>query len=235
MSVAIVVPTYNEAETLPELVRQLYSLPVSDLKLIVVDDNSPDGTGQLAEKLSQEYGGTIEVLHRNGKLGLGTAYVQGFQQALIQGADYIVQMDADLSHSPDYIPAFLQELQEAEVVIGSRYVSGGGVDKSWSPRRRVLSYLGNLYIRVALGIKVKDVTSGFKGFRGYVLESLDWSKFKCKGFAFQAEMAYACENKGYKTVEYPINFAERAGGRSKISVEIVIEALWRSLLLRWSE
>ncbi|MBI4298773.1 MAG: polyprenol monophosphomannose synthase [Chloroflexi bacterium] len=234
MTVAVVVPTYNEAEVLPEFVHQLFSLSIPDLQLIVVDDSSPDGTGKLAESLSINHGGNIKVLHRRGKLGLGTAYVQGFQYALKQGADYIIQMDADLSHSPEYIPAFLQELKKVEVVIGSRYVPGGGLDKKWGMRRRALSYLGNLYIRLASGIKVKDATSGFKGFRSYVLSSLDWSKFKCKGFAFQAEMAYACERKKFRIDEYGITFAERASGRSKISINIVIEALWRFLPLRWS-
>ena len=233
-SVAVVVPTYNEAENLPVLVRRLFALNIPNPRLIVVDDGSPDGTGEVATKLAQQFGGRLEVIQRGRKLGLGTAYVAGFSRALSEGADYVLQMDADLSHTPEYIPELLKELKDADVVVGSRYVPGGGVDETWGLRRRLLSSVGNLGIRVIAGLRVRDATSGFKAFRGSVLSSLDLTRFRCKGFAFQAELAHACQRRGYEVVEHPIVFASRAKGRSKMSLAIVVEAVWRLLPLRWN-
>jgi dolichol-phosphate mannosyltransferase len=230
---AAVVPTYNEAENLPELAERFFGLGIPNARLIVVDDNSPDGTAEVAEKLSERFDGRLELIRRPGKQGLGTAYVDGFSRALSQGADYVLQMDADLSHGPEYIPAFLGTLKEADVVVGSRYTVGGGVDESWSLKRRLLSYLANWGIRAVGGLKVKDVTSGFKGYRGGALRSLDLTQFRCKGFGFQAEVAHACQRLGLTVVEHPIVFADRTQGRSKMSLSIAFEALWRLLLLRW--
>ena len=152
---------------------------------------------------------------------------------LREDTEYVVQMDADLSHVPEYIPVFLDALNRADVVVGSRYVPGGGFDKDWGPTRRFLSYLGNFGIRWAGGLNVKDATSGFKAYRSSALRSLELSQFRCKGFGFQSEMAYACEQQGYRVVEHPIVFATRTRGRSKMSLFIVFEAIWRLMLLRW--
>ena len=230
---AIVVPTYNEAGNLPELADRIFALGIPDTRIIVVDDGSPDGTAEVARELAGSFDGRVEVIERSGKQGLGTAYVRGFSHALAQGAGYVLQMDADLSHAPEYIPALLKALDDADVVVGSRYVPGGGVDEVWSPKRRLVSYLGNLGIRLVAGLKVKDATSGFKAFRGSALSALALSEFRCNGFGFQSEVAHACQRRGYRVIEYPIVFQERTRGRSKMSVFIVIEALWRLLPLRW--
>ena len=232
--VAVVVPTYNEAGSLPELVRRLFSLNIPNAKLIVVDDGSPDGTGRIARELSQDLDGRLVLIERHEKLGLGTAYVAGFSRALEEGAEYVLQMDADLSHAPEYVPALLEMLREADVVVGSRYAPGGGSEETWGVLRRLLSLAGNFGIRAIVGLKVKDATSGFKGFRGSVLKSLDLSLFRCKGFGFQAEVAYVCERRGYRVVEYPIVFTSRASGQSKMSVSIALEAIWHLLPLRWN-
>ena len=181
-----------------------------------------------------KYGGRVEVIQRGGKLGLGTAYVRGFSQALSEGADYVLQMDADLSHPPEAIPALLDKLSEAKVVVGSRYVEHGGVDESWSLSRRALSYFGNLGIRLITGLRVRDATSGFKAFQAATLRALDMSTFRCTGFAFQAEMAHACQRNAYTVAEHPIIFMDRTRGKSKMSLAIVVEAVLKLLPLRWS-
>lgn len=231
--VMVVVPTYNEAQNLPELAKRLFALNIPNLGLIIVDDNSPDGTGQVAEDLSKEYGGRLRVIHRSGKLGIATAYEEAFELALQNGADVIIQMDADLSHNPEYILAFIEKLKAADVVVGSRYVKGGGFDPSWEWHRKLLSTLGNLYIRVVTGVKVRDTTSGFKAYRRSVLEDIKLKNFKCKGFAFQAEMAYICLKRNYRVVEHPIIFMGRTTGKSKMSLYIIFEALWKLLPLRF--
>ena len=232
--VAVVVPTYNEAENLPELARRIFGLGIPNARMIVVDDGSPDGTGQVARKLAHQLDGRLDLIQRGRKLGLGTAYVEGFSRALAQGAHLVVQMDADLSHPPEYIPAFLKGLNEAEVVVGSRYVPDGGVEETWSVPRRLLSFVGNVGIRAITGLRIRDVTSGFKAYRGSALSSLDLTQFRSKGFAFQAEMAHACQRRGYRVAEHPIVFANRATGRSKMSTAILLEAIWRLVPLRWS-
>ncbi len=231
--VAIVVPTYNEASNLPRLAERLFALGIPNVRLIVVDDSSPDGTAQVAKELSQRLGGRLAVIERPGKQGLGTAYKEGFSRALQENAQYVLQMDADLSHAPEYVPALIGQLRQADVVVGSRYVKGGGVDEKWSLKRRTLSYFANLGIRMAAGLRVKDATSGFKAYRASVLRSLRMAEFRCRGFGFQAEVAYACQRQGYRVVEYPIEFHDRTEGKSKMSLHIAFEALWRLLLLRW--
>ena len=232
-SVAVVVPTYNEAENLPELARRVFALDIPNARMIVVDDGSPDGTGEVAKRLTEQHGGRLELIQRGSKQGLGTAYVEGFSRALASGADYVLQMDADLSHPPEYIPDFLQQLTKVDVVVGSRYVPGGGVDESWRLPRSLLSLVGNLAIRLITGLKVKDATSGFKAFRSSALHSLDLTQIQSRGFAFQAEVAHSCQRRGYRVVEHPIVFASRAKGRSKMSAAIILEAMWRLLPLRW--
>jgi len=231
--VVVVVPTYNEAENLPQLARRIFALNIPNCNLIVVDDGSHDGTAEVATRLSDELDGHVEVIQRGRKMGLGTAYVQGLTRALATGADYIIHMDADLSHAPEYIPGFLDALKEADVVVGSRYVPGGGVEGEWGFRRRVLSLLGNRGIRIITGLKVKDATSGFKGFRRGVIESLDMSRFRCKGYGFLPEATHAFERRGDRVVEHPIVFGRRASGESKLTFPIVLEAMWKLLPLRW--
>ena len=230
---AVVVPTYNEAANLPQLAERLFGLGIPNTTLIVVDDSSPDGTADVAETLAEELSGRVEVIRRGAKQGLGTAYVDGFRRALAGGADYVVQMDADLSHAPEYIPEFLRALEQADVVVGSRYAPGGGTDKTWSVKRRLLSVLSNYGIRAVGGIDVKDATSGFKAYRADALSSLELGRLQCKGFGFQVEVAKACQRQGHKVVEQPILFVDRVRGESKMSLSIVAEASWRLLLLRW--
>ncbi len=230
---AVVVPTYNEAANLPQLAERLFGLGIPNTTLIVVDDSSPDGTAEVAETLAEELGGRVEVIRRRAKQGLGTAYVDGFRRALAGGADYVVQMDADLSHAPEYIPEFLSALERADVVVGSRYAPGGGTDETWSVKRRLLSVLSNYGIRAVGGVDVSDATSGFKAYRADALRSLELGRLRCKGFGFQVEVAKACQRQGHKVVEHPILFVDRARGESKMSLFIVAEGLWRLLLLRW--
>ena len=231
--VTVVVPTYNEANNLPELADRVFALDIPNTRLIVVDDNSPDGTADVARELAGRFKGKLDVIRRPAKLGLGTAYIEGFSRALAQESEYVVQMDADLSHPPEYIPALLEGLRRADVVVGSRYVRGGRIDHSWSLKRRLLSQFANFGFRIAAGLKVRDTTSGFKAYRASALRSLALSQLRCSGFGFQAEVAFVCQRQRYRVAEYPIVFTDRARGKSKMSAFIVLEALWRLLLLRW--
>lgn len=234
MKVTVVVPTYNEADNLPELVRALFDLPLPELRLIVVDDNSPDGTGELAEQLAAQHPGRISVIHRPGKLGLGSAYKEGFRHALAQGAEAVVQMDADFSHSPRYIPEMIRHLAEYDVVVGSRYVPGGRLDERWSWWRYFLSWWANqVYVRTILGLHVRDATAGFKAFRREVLEAIDFSRVVSNGYVFQVEVAYLCEKLGFRVLEIPIYFEDRRIGRSKMSMSVKLEAALRVWQIRW--
>lgn len=226
--VMVVVPTYNEAENLPELLTVLFGLGIPNLKVLIVDDNSPDGTGQMADRLAEEqYQGKLEVIHREGKQGLGTAYIAGFKHALMRGADYIVEMDADFSHNPQIIKRFLEVIQEADVAVGSRYTPGGSIDERWKLIRRVISKGGSIYARAILGLKVHDTTAGFKMFRAEALRCLPLEQVKSNGYAFQVEMAYLSQKRGLRVVEVPIHFNDRTLGKSKMSANIAIEAAWR--------
>ena len=229
MQLTVVLPTYNEAQNLPVLVETLLSLAITDcrLRVLVVDDNSPDGTGEIADRLAATSGGRVHVLHRPGKLGLGPAYVAGFRWALDQGADLIVEMDADFSHNPKYLPAMVAAIAEADVVVGSRYVPGGMVDPTWPIWRRFISWWGSAYARAILGLRVHDATAGFKLFRRHVLERLPLEQTRSNGYAFQIEIAYLCERLGFRVVEIPIVFDDRTVGTSKMSPAIAIEASWR--------
>jgi len=234
LKTVIVIPTYNEADNLAEMSQALFALPVADLHLIVVDDNSPDGTGRVADELAQKYNGRFTIIHRPGKQGLGTAYAQGFQVALAQGAEIIVQMDADFSHSPDYIPEMIRSLETYDVVVGSRYVAGGSVDEEWSWWRYALSWGANqLYSRLILGIHAQDATAGFKAFRREVLQTIHLDEVISNGYVFQVEMAYLCQKLGYRVLEFPIYFEDRRIGQSKMDVPVKVEAVWRVWQIRW--
>jgi dolichol-phosphate mannosyltransferase len=228
----VVTPTYNEAENLPILVEEILSLNLDNLEIMIVDDNSPDGTGQIADQLAQTYSHQIEVIHREGKLGLGTAYVAGFTRALAKSAEAIIEMDADLSHPPQSIPKLLEKIKDYDVVIGSRYISEGSVNPDLPPWRGFLSRAGNTYVRLITGLKVRDVTSGFRCFKREVLEGIDLRRVRSTDYAFQIEMAYACQRKGYRLGEVPISFRARTRGESKISWGIICEALWRAWEIR---
>jgi dolichol-phosphate mannosyltransferase len=230
LKVAIVVPTYNEAETLPMLIEKVRDQRIEGLGFVVVDDGSPDGTGDIADAIADEFPGVFIVIHREGKQGLGTAYMAGFNAALDAGAERIVEMDADLSHPPNVLNGLIDELDNADVAVASRYVAGGGVDPDWSWGRRQISYWGNVGIRTILGLKVKDATAGFKGFKRKTLETIDIDRMRLTGFGFQAEVAYRCQKAGMRVVEHPYTFMERTAGKSKMSFGIVVEAF---LQLSW--
>ena len=230
----VVIPTYNEAANLPSLVDKLLPLNVPNLQVLFVDDASPDGTGQIAEDLARKFPGRIDVIHRTGKFGLGTAYIQGFTWALGHGADYIIQMDADFSHSPEYISQFLEFAQEFDVVIGSRYVSGGKLDEQWSIGRRLLSWWANsVWTRLLLGVKTRDATSGFKCWRRSALEQINLQRIRSSGYVFQVEMCYVAEKVGLRVKEIPVYFADRRIGKSKMSGRVKLEAALRVFEIRW--
>ena len=231
-ALTIVIPTYNEAENLPELVSALFTLPISDLHILIVDDNSPDGTGEVAETLARRHPGQMRVLHRNGKLGLGTAYIQGFQMALANGAQAIGQMDADFSHPVEKIPELYAALQTCDVALGSRYVPGGGLDKRWPLWRKALSTFGNWYARTILHLPVHDVTGGFRIWRRETLSAMPLERVRSNGYAFQVEMTYLASKLGFKFQEIPFYFADRKWGQSKMSFAIQREAAIRVWQLR---
>ena len=224
----IIIPTYNERENLKSLCDQvLTALPSADL--LIVDDNSPDGTGQLADQMAAE-NQRINVLHRSGKLGLGTAYIAGFRYALSKGYEFVFEMDADFSHDPVYLPALLGAAKDgAGVVIGSRRVPGGGTE-NWGLGRQLISAGGSLYARTILGLDVRDLTSGFKCFRREVLAAIDLDAVRSNGYSFQIEMTYRAVRKGFSVAEVPIIFIDRRAGQSKMSSKIFAEAMgmvWR--------
>lgn len=229
----IIIPTYNEAQNLPVLVQGLFGLDLPQLKLLVVDDDSPDGTGSIADQLAAHYPGRIEVLHRAGKLGLGTAYIQGFQQALRAGAEAIGQMDADFSHPIEKIPLLLQALGKYDIAIGSRYVPGGSVDLEWPLWRKSLSAFGNFYARTILRLPVRDVTGGFKIWKNEALQVMPLERVRSNGYAFQVELAYIAHRLGLNICELPIYFADRQWGKSKMSFRIQREAAVRVWQLLW--
>jgi dolichol-phosphate mannosyltransferase len=229
----VVIPTYNEAENLEPLVRAILPALASAAdahRVLIVDDSSPDGTGELADRLAVELD-AVEVLHRTEKDGLGRAYAAGFERALAGGAELVIQMDADFSHDPAHLPALIGAAGDADLVIGSRYVSGGGVTE-WGALRRLLSRAGSWYARTILALPVRDLTGGFKCFRRELLEGLSLSGFQTAGFGFQVEVTYRAARAGATVREVPILFRNRRVGTSKMSSRIVVEALWRVLELR---
>ncbi len=220
----VIVPTYNEAENLDRLAAELFALPVNGLELLIVDDNSPDGTGQRADTLAAS-DPRVHVLHRSGKQGLGTAYVAGFGWALAHGANVLVQMDADFSHSPRYIPDMLAALQTCDVVVGSRYAKGGKLDERWSIWRKLLSWWANsVWIRLILNVPVRDATGGFRAWKRQTLIGMNVSRVQANGYLFQVEMTYIAHRLGYKFREVPIYFEDRRLGKSKMGLQIQIEA-----------
>jgi glycosyltransferase involved in cell wall biosynthesis len=234
--VALVLPTYNERENLPPLLKAIQALP-TPIHVIVVDDNSPDGTGALADELAalsagrgpvmsveEAYSPSVEVIHRSAKLGLGTAYADGFRRALSRGADLILTMDADFSHDPRYIPALLEASHRFDLVIGSRYVPGGGV-RDWELRRRVLSRGANGIAHVLLSLHARDCTAGFRCYRRRVLETVDLEAIRANGYSYLIEMLYHCQHLGFKIGEVPIVFTDRRRGQSKISQKEITKAI----------
>lgn len=226
----LVLPTYNEAENLEPLVEAARAKLPPSAQVLIVDDSSPDGTGEIANRLADRHE-NVQVLHRARKEGLGPAYIAGFRQALAGGAGLVLEMDSDFSHDPAYLPRLLEAARRADVVLGSRYVPGGGVS-DWGPLRRAVSRGGSTYARLVLGVDVRDLTGGFKCFRREVLEAIDLDQITARGYAFQVEMTYRAIRLGFKVVEVPIVFRERRVGTSKMDLGIAVEAVWRLPLLR---
>jgi len=225
----VIVPTYNERENIEPLLQRLLSLP-HDLHVLVVDDASPDGTGEFVESWARNQP-RLHVLRRPSKLGLGSAYRDGFRYALVNGAEYVFEMDADFSHDPDSIGEFLRNASEVDVVLGSRYLNGVTV-VNWPLQRLILSYAANLYTRVVTGMPVKDATGGYKCFRRRALESIRLDRVRSDGYAFQIEMSYKCWRKGFRIREIPILFVDRRAGFSKMNRRIIWEAVWMVWRLR---
>jgi dolichol-phosphate mannosyltransferase len=223
----VCLPTYNERENLEPMLRALGDKGV---RVLVIDDNSPDGTGELADRLADELD-YVDVLHRERKEGLGPAYLAGFGRALADGAELILEMDCDFSHDPKDVPRLIAAAAEADVVLGSRYVPGGAVS-NWGVLRRFVSAGGSWYARLVLGVAVRDLTGGFKCYRRAVLETIDLDAIHSKGYAFQIETTYRALRAGFRVIEIPITFADREAGGSKMSKAIVAEAIWRVPLLR---
>jgi dolichol-phosphate mannosyltransferase len=233
--VTVVLPTYNEAANLPIIVDELLSLPLTGLRILVADDNSPDGTGKIADDLAERHGADrITVAHRPGKQGLGRAYVDGMSRAIADGAEFVVQMDSDLSHSPAYLPQMLGTLlaTDADAVIGSRYVCGASMAREWSWRRKALSAFANAYVRVLLRLGVRDVTAGFKLWRASALTAIDVASVRSNGYSFQVEMNFRAVRNGLKIVELPIHFADRREGESKMSLKVQLESAVMPFSLR---
>jgi dolichol-phosphate mannosyltransferase len=227
----LVLPTYNEAENVEAFVEAALAKLPAAAQVLIVDDDSPDGTGRIADQLASRHP-NVRVLHRPRKEGLGPAYIAGFREALARGAGLILEMDADFSHDPAYLPRLLQAAARADVVLGSRYVPGGGV-ADWGPLRRAISRGGSSYARHVLGVEVRDLTGGFKCFRREVLEAIDLDSVRARGYAFQVEMTYRALRCGFTVVEVPIVFRDRRVGSSKMDPSIVAEAVWRLPLLRF--
>jgi dolichol-phosphate mannosyltransferase len=232
LRITVIVPTYNEAENLPRLVSAIFALPL-DARLLVVDDNSSDGTGAIADELAKKNPGRISVLHRAGKLGLRTAYLEGFASALETGADAIVQMDADFSHDPSALVAMAERLASCDVVLGSRYVGGGSVDERWPRWRKGLSAFGNFYARTILAMPLRDVTTGYRMWRRETLIGMPLHRIEASGYVFLVEMAYLAHCLEYKIGEVPIYFADRRWGKSKMSFKIQAEAALRVWQVLW--
>lgn len=231
----IIIPTYNEAENLPLMLAALFELGLEEMQVLVVDDNSPDGTGELAEQLSERYNGRVQVLHRPQKSGLGPAYIAGFKHALTHmNADLVIQMDADFSHQPHYIPQMLAELGDYDAVIGSRWVRGGGVDEGWGWLRKLLSMWANrIYTPLILGVPIHDSTGGYRLWRRETLIGMNLDSIVSNGYVFQVELVYVAHRLGYRLKEIPIYFPDRTRGHSKMKPTIAIEAALRTWQIRF--
>ncbi|MFA6255220.1 MAG: polyprenol monophosphomannose synthase [Patescibacteria group bacterium] len=228
--IIIVIPTYNEKNNIIKLIEQIFALGIEGLNILVVDDNSPDGTGRIVEE-RKKINPQLDILHRQQKAGLGKAYLAGFSEALKRGADYIFEMDADFSHDPRYIPEFLNKIKDYDLVLGSRYIFGGGT-KNWNLVRRLISRFGNIYARLILNLPLKDLTGGFKCYRHAVLEKINLADLSSVGYNFQIETTFKAYQAGFRIAEIPIIFTERAEGKSKFNLKIILESFWQVLLLR---
>ena len=233
MRTVVVIPTFNEASNVEPITRAVLDLGIEGLSVLIVDDDSPDGTGEVADRLDSKLGDDVDVLHRREARGLGRAYIDGFTQAMVLGADTLIQMDADFSHSPQYLPVFLKLIKHHDVVVGSRYVARGSVDDQWETSRYLLSRWANFYARSLLSITAQDTTSGFKCWRRSALEAIDLNQILSDGYIFQVEMAYVAERLGFSISEYPIHFEDRRVGQSKMTLPVKLEASWRVLQVRW--
>lgn len=230
MKTTIVIPTYNESANVRPMTEALLELGWPDMRVLIVDDESPDGTGLTADELADERPGRVGVLHRQGERGLGRAYVDGFRLALAQGAEAVVQMDCDFSHAPADVPRLIKHLETYDVVIGSRYVEGGRTADDWERARALLSWWANLYARLILGSSIRDITAGFKAWGRETLQGIDLDAIRSQGYVFQVEMAYVADQLGYRTLEVPIAFEDRRIGESKMTMPVKIEAalgVWR--------
>ncbi len=231
--IMVVIPTFNEIENIERMVKTLLGLPVPGLEVLVVDDNSPDGTGQKVDELVAASGGRVHAMHRAGKQGLGTAYTQGFRWALDQGTDIIVQMDADFSHDPNDVPRLVEAAKNYDVVIGSRYIKGGRLDEQWSIWRRLLSWWANrVWVGFILRTPLKDNTSGFRAWRRSVLIGIDLNRIKSNGYVFQVEVTYLALRMGYTFTEVPIYFQDRRYGTSKMGLKVQMESATGVVRLR---
>jgi dolichol-phosphate mannosyltransferase len=229
----VIIPTYNEIMNIEAILRKTLSL-ASNFNILIVDDNSPDGTAQKVKELQTEYEGRLHILERAGKLGLGTAYIAGFDWALKNGYEYIFEMDADFSHNPDDLTELYKACKEggADVAIGSRYISGVNV-VNWPMSRVIMSYFASSYVRFITGMKIMDTTAGFKCYKRKVLETIDFDRIRFKGYAFQVEMKFTAYKYGFEIVEVPIIFTDRKRGKSKMSGGIFNEALWGVMSMKW--
>jgi dolichol-phosphate mannosyltransferase len=227
MKITAVIPTYNEAENIRKLIPILLNLPLENFHIFIVDDNSQDGTGDIADKFASETT-RVQVIHRPGKMGLGTAYIQGFSQALSENAQAVLQMDADFSHPPDKILELVSALTNYDLVIGSRYVKDGSVDVNWPFWRKALSAFGNFYARTILRMPTRDITGGFRLYRAATLRAMPIESVRSNGYIYQVEMAYIAHRLGFSIGEIPIYFAEREWGTSKMSFKIQLEAALRT-------
>lgn len=228
MEICVIIPTYNEKENIIDLVQQILALPL-DSGVIIVDDNSPDGTGQVADELAGQTA-AVSVVHRPGKLGLGTAYIAGFKQGLATGAELLITMDADFSHNPAYIPGLVELARYYHITIGSRYVPGGGVS-NWGWQRRFLSWGANAFARTILGLKARDCTAGFRCYHREVLLNIDLDRIFSNGYSFLVEMIFKCQRLGFTVGEIPIIFANRQRGKSKISQREIYKAIYTVMYL----
>jgi len=233
LRITVVTPTYNEAENLPKLVSALFSLPL-DLRILVVDDNSPDGTGRIAAALALQYPDRVDVLHRPGKMGLRSAYLNGFQRVMDSDAQALVQMDADFSHDPSVLLNMAKLLESYDLILGSRYIAGGSVDDRWPLWRKSLSAFGNFYARAILDFPLHDVTTGYRMWRRETLQQLPMERIQSSGYVFQVEMAYLAYCLDFNIEETPIYFPDRQWGKSKISFKIQTEAAIRVWQVRWA-
>src|SRR3989338_1467943 len=231
--VTVVIPTYNEKDSLTELMGRIHAFRIENINIYVVDDSSPDGTGALADNLSKQF--PLHVIHRDAKEGLGKAYMHAFYEitalATHERPEFVLQMDADLSHNPSDIPRFLERIQTCDVVLGSRYIPGGGIE-NWGIFRRLVSRFGNIYASLVLGMPYRDLTSGYKCFRMEVLQTINFDKVSSIGYNFQIETTYLAKKKSFRVCEIPIVFTERKFGKSKFNVWIIVESFWKVLMIR---